>query len=298
MSCHQWSRPSTHCHLAAGAPDDQHVADARGLLDGLIHGRLERGGRTPAVAPVGGDDQDGLGVVDARAQRLGGEPAEHHRVHGPDAGTGQHRDHGLGDHRQVDRHAVTGRHPELGQRVGRAGHLRGEFGIGQRAGVPGLTLEVDRDPLPETGGHMTVHAVLRDVQPPADEPLRERRIRPVQGDVPGLRPVQPPRLLLPERDPVGAGLLGQGRGRVGRGGEVRVRREGAILVQQVLQRLVAHARPPRAVGSARLSGGAHPAQQTMPRPHGRPSDGPRCPSSLGTDPRAVLEHLAEWAHHG
>ena len=64
----------------------------------------------PAVAAVGGDERDGSGVVDAIAQRLGGEPAEHDRVHRADPGAGEHGDGRLGHHREVDRDPVAPLH--------------------------------------------------------------------------------------------------------------------------------------------------------------------------------------------
>ena len=73
----------------------------------LVGEPLERQDLAPAVAAVGGDERDGLGVVDPVAQRLGGEPAEHHRVHRADPGAGQHGDRRLGNHRQVDRDPVA-----------------------------------------------------------------------------------------------------------------------------------------------------------------------------------------------
>ncbi len=61
----------------------------------------------------------GPGVVDADGELVGGEAAEHHRVHGADARAGQHRDHGLGDHRHVDDDPVA-----LGDAESRAARRR------------------------------------------------------------------------------------------------------------------------------------------------------------------------------
>ncbi len=44
----------------------------------------------PAIPAVGGDHELGSGVVDARAQAVGAEAAEHHRVHRAEA---RHREH-------------------------------------------------------------------------------------------------------------------------------------------------------------------------------------------------------------
>ena len=82
-SCHQTSRPSVHgCRTSRpGAADDEHVLDVVSPRHGLVGGRLHR--RRPAAAelPVAGDEQLGARVLHAEPQRLGGEPAEHQRVH-------------------------------------------------------------------------------------------------------------------------------------------------------------------------------------------------------------------------
>jgi hypothetical protein len=100
-----------------------------------------------AAAPraVAGDDEGGLGVVDAVAHGLRREAAEDHRVRRADAGAGEHRDGDLGHHAHVDRHAVAGAHAELAQHVGEAAHLAVELLVGERARVAGLAL-------PEDGG--------------------------------------------------------------------------------------------------------------------------------------------------
>ena len=54
-----------------------------------------------------------LGVVDAGRELLGGEAAEHHRMHGADARAGEHGDDRLGNHRHVDQHPVARRDPEI-----------------------------------------------------------------------------------------------------------------------------------------------------------------------------------------
>ena len=72
-----------------------------------VHVGLERHHRALAPAAVRGDDHLRPGVVHPLPQRLGGEAAEHHRVHRADARAGQHRDGRLGDHRQVDPDAIA-----------------------------------------------------------------------------------------------------------------------------------------------------------------------------------------------
>ena len=211
-----------------GSAHHQHVLDgAVGAQsrDRLVDPLLERHRRTAAVLSVAGDDQFGLGILDAGLERRGREPREHHAVHRAQPGARQHRDDRLGHHRHVDRHPVTGPQAEVGQRVGGAAHLVLEFGVGDRAGVVHrLTDPVDRHAVAVAGLDVAVDAVVRDVELAADEPLGERGIRPVEyvGErgVPG----QPVGLLGPECQPVRLGLLVERLGRVGVRGELRGRR--------------------------------------------------------------------------
>ena len=74
------------------------------------------------------------GVADPGAQRLGGEPGEDHPVGQAEAGAGQHREHRLGDHRQVDRHPVAGLEPQRDQRVRGLADLGLQLGVGDGRG--------------------------------------------------------------------------------------------------------------------------------------------------------------------
>ena len=92
----------------AGAPlHDHHVLDRRALLERAVGVALQGDDLPAAVAAVGRDEELALRVVDPVPQRLGAEAAEDHRVHRADPGAREHRDHRLGDHREVDRHAVA-----------------------------------------------------------------------------------------------------------------------------------------------------------------------------------------------
>ena len=138
--------------VLAGAAHDEHVARRSGTRAtasstvGLSARRL-----AAAVAAVGGDDDPGLGVVDAVGERLGGEAAEDDRVRGADAGAGQHRDDRLGDHRQVDRDPVARADAEVGQGVGGPADLAVQLGVGDGRGCrPGSPSQwmATRSPLP------------------------------------------------------------------------------------------------------------------------------------------------------
>lgn len=191
----------------------------RALGQGLVDRGLEGGRLAAAVAAVGGDDQLGVGVLDPGGDGVGGEPAEDHRVRGTDAGAGEHRDDGLGDHRQVDRHPVALADTELQQRIGGLGDLVLELCVGDRATVTRLALEVDGDPLAMARLDMPVDAVVGHVELAVGEPLGKGRVGPVQCLGRLDSPAEAARLLGPEAEAV-LGRLGiRGLGDVGaRGG--------------------------------------------------------------------------------
>ncbi len=183
--------------------DHQHGRDIRTALQGVVDRGLQRGGGPAAVTAVGGDHHVGVAIQDPVGQGLAGEPPEHHGVRGAQPGAGQHRDHRLRDHRHVDGDPVTGLDPEFDQCVGGLGDLVLELGVGDGPGVAGLALPLVGDLVTGSRLDVAVHAVVRHVELAADEPLRERLVRPVQNLGPALRPAQPLGLLLPEREPVG-----------------------------------------------------------------------------------------------
>ena len=160
-------------HVLAVAFDDHDVLDGVVVLagEGLVHGGLEGAGLAAAVGAVGGDHELGFGVIDPGPQGVGGEAAEHHRVHGADPGAGQQRDDGFGDHGQVHGHAVALGHAEGLEGVRGLLDLFGELGVGVGAGVAGFALEVDGDPVPEPVFDVPVQGVVGGVDLPADEPL-------------------------------------------------------------------------------------------------------------------------------
>ncbi len=220
------------------------MAEVGGLDDGLVDGRLERRGGAAAVAAVGGDDDLGLAVLEPRGEGVGGEAAEDDRVRCADARAGQHRHDGLGDHRHVDRDPVAGGDAEVGQRVGGLADEVLQLGVGDRALVLGgvvdrLADEVEGDLVAASGLDVAVDAVVGGVELAADEPLRERRVVPVQDAVPAGVPREALGLLGPEALAVGGGAFVGLLGEVGVGGQVGRRLEAPVLLQQVRQGLVA-----------------------------------------------------------
>ena len=81
--------------------------DRFGPGHGLVGDRLEADDVAAAVAAVSRDEQPRLRVVDAVAQRFGAEAAEHHAVHGADAGAREHGNRQLGHQRHVQRDAIA-----------------------------------------------------------------------------------------------------------------------------------------------------------------------------------------------
>ena len=178
-----------HRDVVAAPADDDHVLDRGALGDRLVGRRLEREHVAAAVAAVGRDEHLGPGVDDAVGQRLRREPTEHDAVGGADPGAGQHGDGCLRDHRQVDVDPITGLHAEAPQGVGQPLDLVQELGVGDRAGVTRLTLEVDGHLVAAAGGDVAVEAVVGDVELAADEPLGVRQL-PVADRLPVGGPVE------------------------------------------------------------------------------------------------------------
>jgi len=235
--------------VAAGLHVDRVVAtahhddllDARRGCDGLVGLGLEREHLAAAIATIGGDEHLRLRIVDAVGQRLGREAAEHHAVRSTDACTGEHRDCGLGDHRQVDVDAIALLDTEGLQRVSELRHLVEQLLIGDDSGVTGLALPVEGNLVAAAGEDMTVETVVRHVQLSAEEPLRVREV-PLADTVPVPAPGDEfRRLTRPERFVVLVALvvqLGPGYQRVLL--ERSRRRELAVLEHQVIDCLVGH----------------------------------------------------------
>ncbi len=166
-----------HRHRRALQPlDDDHVLDRRRALERHVGHLLERHHLAAAPAAVGGDEQRGLRVVDAVAQRLGAEAAEHHRVHRADARARQHGDRQLGHERQVERHAVALLHAQRLEDVGELADLPVEVEVGERPAVARLAFPDDRGLVAPRAAHVAIDAVDAGVERAAEKPLRVRRL--------------------------------------------------------------------------------------------------------------------------
>jgi hypothetical protein len=177
----------------------QHRVHFRPLGDGGIDIGLERHQPATAQAAVGGDDDAAGAILDAAVKRFGREAAEHHAVHRSDAGAGQHRHRGFGDHRHVEGDAVALRDAECLEAVRHRDHLAVELAVGEASASPGLIpFEQDRD-LIGASLKVPVDAVEAQVEHPVAEPADLHRIERPAGDLRRrLHPVDPPHLLAPE----------------------------------------------------------------------------------------------------
>ena len=192
--------------------DDAVFGLGSGHLDRPVQKRLV--GDDPADFDAAGsrDDHLGLGVVDAGGELRGGETAEDHRVHGPQAGAGEHGDERLGDHRHVDEHPVPFGHALGRQGARKTGHFVAQLEVSEGLEGLGHGAVVDQGRLPAAAFvHMQVERVVAGVELAAGEPAVERLARVVQHLVPFLGPVALFGDLAPEAvgvlDRLGVGIL-------------------------------------------------------------------------------------------
>ena len=164
----------------------------------------------------------GFGVVDAHGQLRRRETAEHHRVHGPQPGAGEHGDERLGDHRHVDHHPVALGHALGGQSARETGHFVAQLGVGERLQGLGDRAVVDHGRLAAAPAvHVQVEGVVAGVHLTAGEPPVKRLARVVQDFVPFFVPVA----IFGDLSPEAGGVLD----RSAVGGIVRVSHGGNIL---------------------------------------------------------------------
>ena len=217
----------------SGAAQHHHLLDAGRAVQRVVGVLLEGNDAAAPVAAVGGYQQLRLRVVDAVAQRLGAEPAEHDAMGRADAGAGQHGDGQFRRHGQVDGHPVALPYAQALEAVGELADLPQQVTVG-------VHLPVARLALPDDGGlvappvvDVPVDAVVGHVQLAADEPLGEGRAAPVQHCIPLPEPVQLLSQPGPEPLRVGGGLRVNVRvGHVGRRREIGGRREAPLLLKQ------------------------------------------------------------------
>ncbi len=233
-------------------------------------------GTVDAAAPglVLRDEHLAAHVHHAAGQRVGREPAEHDGVGSAEAGAGEHGHGELGDHPHVDPHGRALADPHLSEGVRHPDDVPLKVGVGDRPRVAGLAFPVVRDPVAEPGLDVAVDAVVGDIEDAAEVPPGIRQL-PLRQRVEVLEPAHPlAGLGLPEGIRIDVVDLGLG---VRLRCEVRIRREPPLLVEQGVDRVVAH----RAASSTAADGS---------RPYGKsvivsqPSSVTRSMSSTRTPP--------------
>ena len=146
-----------------------------------------------------------LGVVDASRELLGGEAAEHHRMHGADTSAGQHGDDRLGDHRHVDQHPIARRDAKVVERRAERRRLVEQFAIGGRAlGRGDRAVVIERDLIAAAGLDMPVERIEAGVQARVGEPAAVDASLWVENALRRLDPGDVPRRLRPEGLRIGA----------------------------------------------------------------------------------------------
>ena len=83
---------------------------------------------------------------------------------GADAGAGQHSDHGLGDHGQVERDAIAGTNAHVFKNVRETAHVKMQLFISNRADIARFTFENQRS-LVLAGGAEVVRFQLDGGEP-------------------------------------------------------------------------------------------------------------------------------------
>ena len=188
------------------------MLDAGRAGDRVVRVLLQRHDRAAAIPAVRGDQDFRAGVVDPVPQRLGGEAAEHHRVHRADARAREHRDRDFGDHGQVDRDAVAAAHTQAFQHVGEFVDVGVQLAVGDSPHLTRrLALPDQRHAAALAGAHMSVETIHRHVELAPQEPFGVRWL-PLQHAVPRtapfqlLRPVRPITFRVPPRPFIGRGV--------------------------------------------------------------------------------------------
>ena len=102
----------------------------------------------PAETFVGRYDDGGFRILDAAGERLRREAAEHDRMNRTNPCAGEHRVCGLGDHRQIDRDAVTLLDAAALEHVGETAHPAVQLWVGDALVVLGVVTFPDNgDPM-------------------------------------------------------------------------------------------------------------------------------------------------------
>ncbi len=188
------------------------------LGDRRVEQRLIRDDAVDLDAARGRQDCPRPGGVDPGRQLVRGKPAEHHRMHGADAGAGQHRHRRLRHHRHIDQHPVALADAETGQRAGEPRHLVAQLVIAETSDLAGDRAVPDqRRARATTGCDMAVERVPAGVQPGARKPAVKWRPAAIEHPIPAAFPIDclsrlgPELLRLFDRAAIGCGISGRHR---------------------------------------------------------------------------------------
>ncbi len=157
--------PGDHAGLALRPLQDEAGGGLRRRdADRLVHQRLVGHDAAGLDAARGGEDEMGAAIVDAGRELARREAAEHHRMHRPDAGAGEHGDQRLGDHGHVDQHPIPGLHAEIANDRRERLDLAFKFRVGELADGAGHGAVVDDgEALAMACRHMPVDGVMAGV---------------------------------------------------------------------------------------------------------------------------------------
>ena len=219
-------------HIILAAANDKHIGhgcSAAVFFDSSVDRWLESEHLSLAPSAVGCHNNLCFGVIDAAAQAVCAESSKDDRVHCAESGNGQHGDHGLGNHRQVDGDAVTHTHTKTSQHVCGLLDISSQLGVRDVSTVAGLTLPVDGDPVTVAVFHVAVETVICDVEFAIVKPLCDGGLAPVEGARKRLMPAHEVACLLrPKTEAVCTGLGIERRISVGLSSEICPRREAQV----------------------------------------------------------------------
>src|SRR5471030_859505 len=171
----------------------------RGARQRFIHERCVIDHLARTRTGVGGNDQHGRGVINARRQAWRGEPAEYDRMDCAEPRAGQHREQGFGDHRQIDQDTLALANAERAHDGGHAIHFGVQLGIGVAPLDARFRRYIHQRVLLSTRGKMPVDSVVAKIGLAADKPSRKRWIAAIKHLLERRFPMDAPRLFAPER---------------------------------------------------------------------------------------------------
>ena len=146
------------------------MCNVRALLKRLVDDLLGPDELATTLALIRGDDDFGVGIVDAVAKRIRAEASEDDGVYCTDTCAGEESVDCFGNHGQVDCHGITLLHAHLLQHPGELRHLAQKLGVGDCPALALLVGLVDDRCLVWVLRRMSIDAVVRCIQSAFGEP--------------------------------------------------------------------------------------------------------------------------------